>query len=988
MWITKLQLNNIKSYGPDSPPIIFRSGVNLIQGKNGAGKSTILEAIGLALFDSKPYNLGQFVREGARSGSVTVGFVSAQDEREYEIVRSVGSSSQMYAYDPDAKRKICEGKEDTTAFIRQHLNVEPETDLKTLFEDAVGVPQGTMTAIFRESASVRKEKFNRLLGIDSYEQAWHILLKTGNHIKALADKNTEEQAELRGFLSEKPVVESLIGNLTEEIREAEGVLSGVESQLQEIQIQLEQADHLKQQLDGLNSQLRDANAEADQLAVRQEQAASALLEAEQAHAVVQETAPSEKAYSGAQEALLASEDRRTRRDNLQRSLSGLDAERLVQAQRVETLQQWLAEVAQAEAQLVDLEPMVAQQGSLEEALQRAEAAAQRQHELAQQLDRQTEAVETMRGRFDVLKDGLPGFDVPHVAPIDPESPDLNGAVLQLRDAIGGLEARVQGWQGAVQRAEETASEHAATVEKMQARAALLDQLSAVESAIQEQADRVSDSRLQLATAEKELASLSEHRALLGETGAVCPVCRQPVDVHAQDAAQAHYAAEQQRLEQLLEAAAGDLDGATAALDGLNEDRQTIADQLAQLPVETVLDAVTKRLERAEAEVQDQQRNVQAVLVEAVQVLEVTDQQLDIARDELSGLTEKAGEQAALRGELDTLDNPRHRCDLARAQAARREDLERQLDAALDAAQNLQTETDALQSELVPYSGLDDELAALRTIIAENEQAHQRYLANQMQAAALQARQEVADTLEEQLTHRMATLAKLASERDTLAETYDAEHHAKLNSVRRKFEDERLTVGTRLKEWRQQLADQQVRLDELAEKQEALVAAEATAQRLADRKAAFDFVRQAIRDAGPQITQQLVRLISEQANHIFGDILGDHSFILNWSAEYGISINSRGDERNFELLSGGEQMVAAMSVRLALLTQLATVRFAFFDEPTTNLDDVRRAQLAERLSEIHSLQQLFVISHDDTFEQESYHVIQVYKDNGFSQVEML
>jgi exonuclease SbcC len=92
MWITRLQLSNIKSYGENSAPIYFSEGVNLIQGHNGAGKSTILESIGLALFDSdSSYNSQQFVREGAKAGTIVLGFISAVDEREYEVIRGVGA---------------------------------------------------------------------------------------------------------------------------------------------------------------------------------------------------------------------------------------------------------------------------------------------------------------------------------------------------------------------------------------------------------------------------------------------------------------------------------------------------------------------------------------------------------------------------------------------------------------------------------------------------------------------------------------------------------------------------------------------------------------------------------------------------------------------------------------------------------------------------------------------------------------------------------
>ena len=93
----------------------------------------------------------------------------------------------------------------------------------------------------------------------------------------------------------------------------------------------------------------------------------------------------------------------------------------------------------------------------------------------------------------------------------------------------------------------------------------------------------------------------------------------------------------------------------------------------------------------------------------------------------------------------------------------------------------------------------------------------------------------------------------------------------------------------------------------------------------------------------------------------------------------ISLEENGYERPFINLSGGEQMAAALSVRLALLKQLSDVRLAFFDEPTTNMDAERRERLAEQISHIterKTFDQLFVISHDDTFEGYVDNVISV------------
>ena len=66
------------------------------------------------------------------------------------------------------------------------------------------------------------------------------------------------------------------------------------------------------------------------------------------------------------------------------------------------------------------------------------------------------------------------------------------------------------------------------------------------------------------------------------------------------------------------------------------------------------------------------------------------------------------------------------------------------------------------------------------------------------------------------------------------------------------------------------------------------------------------------------------------------------------------------------------MVAALSVRLALLKQL-------FDEPTINMDAERRERLAQQIGQVRDFDQLFVISHDDTFEQSVDHVVDVTRE---------
>ena len=118
MQILSLELTNVKSY--EHARYTFTPGVNAIVGPNGAGKSTIIEAIGYALFDALPYTVTEFVREGARTGSVAVTFLSDYDERPYRVERRFGGTNSYVVYDEEFQAKVCDGKADVLSFIRQH----------------------------------------------------------------------------------------------------------------------------------------------------------------------------------------------------------------------------------------------------------------------------------------------------------------------------------------------------------------------------------------------------------------------------------------------------------------------------------------------------------------------------------------------------------------------------------------------------------------------------------------------------------------------------------------------------------------------------------------------------------------------------------------------------------------------------------------------------------------------------------------------------
>src|SRR3982751_5594887 len=203
MHISKVELENIKSH-IDSK-FEFSRGSTAITGRNGAGKTTIIEAIAWTLFDVLDYKKEDFVHRGAKKGVVKVTFESGLDEREYMVYRDTMTGYNVF--DPRLGKRIADKREEVTRFLWQHLGLEPGTDLKALFKEAVGVPQGTLTAIFLGTPLERKSTFDRLLKVEEYRTAAEKLRETSRYLENSINEINIRIARAEGDLTGTDIIE-------------------------------------------------------------------------------------------------------------------------------------------------------------------------------------------------------------------------------------------------------------------------------------------------------------------------------------------------------------------------------------------------------------------------------------------------------------------------------------------------------------------------------------------------------------------------------------------------------------------------------------------------------------------------------------------------------------------------------------------------------------------------------------------------------------
>ncbi|HEX6109935.1 MAG TPA: SMC family ATPase, partial [Ktedonobacteraceae bacterium] len=245
MLITRIELENIKSYR--NVTVDFRRGTTAIHGPNGAGKTTLVEAIGFALFDHISYNQSQFVREGEKYGRVVVHLIGG-DDRPYEVERRCGAGAKWVVFDREADLRV-EQRTDVLDKLHELFGIDRERPLDVLFRDALGVPQGTFTSIFLETASKRKQTFDALLQIEDYKTAADYLLDAS---KVYQEQIQTQKSEIQRLEIETRELEEwrtvLKTARLEDQQKKEQIVQGT----QRLAVCKERAEALKQQRDHLN----------------------------------------------------------------------------------------------------------------------------------------------------------------------------------------------------------------------------------------------------------------------------------------------------------------------------------------------------------------------------------------------------------------------------------------------------------------------------------------------------------------------------------------------------------------------------------------------------------------------------------------------------------------------------------------------------------------------------------------------------------------
>ena len=217
-------------------------------GDNGAGKSSILEAVSFALFKQHSgKKIEQLIRidrqnpAGQNKMSVELEFTS--NGRTYRVLRERGKSTskaKIEIKEGDGFQPLSIGDKQVTDDVQALLEMDGD-----LFLNAVYVRQGEIANLVNKTPSEKKQVIGKLLGIESLEKAWKNMLPLMNQYEMQKIKLDGKLEDLDGLNDEINQKKDEKNTIHQDIQELSEKLEKIDNELELINKENNLLDHDK-----------------------------------------------------------------------------------------------------------------------------------------------------------------------------------------------------------------------------------------------------------------------------------------------------------------------------------------------------------------------------------------------------------------------------------------------------------------------------------------------------------------------------------------------------------------------------------------------------------------------------------------------------------------------------------------------------------------------------------------------------------------------
>lgn len=950
MMIKTIHLVNIKSYVDET--IHFNDGINCILGLNGSGKSTIIEAIGMGLFNYNRYrNVSQMIRYKEKRGSIEIDFV-ADDGRVYQVIRSLKPQSSMVKIlDVETGDVLEEGTENVYPFIKRLLHTSSTKEFSKMFEEIIAVPQGQFVTAFLQTPSYRKENFDKLFELHVYKDIANKLKELFDILKdefiVVIEKDIIDLSAQTKTFDEKKALEKQMKNELEKLKDS---LEKESSVLQKLVQERDEMNDKKNRLDEARNEKTIKQSKQQFIREDLKQKQVQLIQSVEAFSIVNET----------RQAYLKHQLNEEKIKDLERAY-----DELIKLEKDITNLQSNIEICKTKIQNFGAQ------------IEELDAKEKEKNTLLQEL--QSECL----------------FEKNILLSLEQKSKDSSSLLSKKKAVIEALERELN-------ESEQQLRFYQAKYESFpifdedfeainQAKTEELKKQITLNSTLQNEVDEAVKN---LNFLEKDL-QIAEENARSSIDG-MCPFLHSKCKNINEGSLNSYFEELAQSIREKIE---------EKQLQ-VNKLREAIVDEKILAVKHSKLEEELHQFTQANSEkelmrkaivkffaVDESKANeaLQSLILEVEKNLVNGRNKVQLLKDEITSLQQVSTEDqtnfATKKVHIKNIENrfAEHDKELKKWIFGRQDLSAKQLKEQRK-MNDLFTELSALEQAQENSKNTKEELDQLKEENALLEPDKTRYIANEKKAKEKGILEEAIALSEAQLQQENKRENDLQQLIEELMKSYSVKLHEQVKlEVEKKSEkvgELKATLKERDEIFLQLLKELQIMTQLLQEK-------EAKEKALVEKKLVGEFIqkmRKVYTDLPTRLSQTYRDYIALAATNLYRQIAREN-VRLELSEDYQVRIYDDAHEdvfKSMDQLSGGEQMSVAIAIRLSMLKHLAGIDIYFLDEPTINLDVERRAKVAEVIQEATTdLSQVFVISHDDTFDDITQHVVRIEKNENVS-----
>jgi len=939
--ITSIDLENFRSHSRYSET--FEKGINLILGRNGSGKSSIIEAIGLALFGGGLRDKQEdAIKWNERRSRITVTFL-ADDGLEYRVEKVFGTGSSHELHQGDLL--IARGKENVIEKIRIICGLQG--DISKTFENVIVAFQNRIADQFLGSPAARRDYFNRVFQVDLYRKISTDFMRS--YLTDLRNENEALEREIAFMekqLERKAEVEEKVKTLSEDLSKAKEELKSLEDALKKVKAERLRLEEIGRELSSKRGQFEQ------QLKSLRDEAASLKGNLRQKERAVEAKEIVDKSREGHDlyERLLEKENALSAE---KRRLEGLGERSAATEKRIAELQ---TEVARLSGALSNSEERLEEsEKQFEELKKEREELRRKMEEAEREGGKKREAYNLCLSRKEAFKVILEEYRKP-----ERRLSALEDLLRSLGETEGSEELN------------ERLAKIDSSIERAKQDVLLLEQLN--EASVSNASRR---------------KALEEYRGSLAV--GICPLLDEKCkNIENRRDYEGYIEGLINRLasgERELSKKIAEVKESPARLGKLAEERALVLNTIEET------DKKLKEKSNLEREKLYLTERVKSLLL---QLSTISGESGEI--DEMSESVEKDIRNASTELELQkkhisTLKNQIEERD------SRLEEIKSKIKSLNElkkkAVTSWSTEIDAQRSavkefaeELGKLPGLRAEIEELRRAMVLNKSDYERFNKYVTLAGYLEEYSSLCRASLERCRKKAAGVTGLREEILALEKSFDYGRLEELKTNEIKAEesyalkrDETISIGRDIVSLRADLKN-------FAEMEEKKKLKKRAGEKTSRKIKLGEMIRDNLNLTGERITAGFRDAIERKATLDYQRISGTEESI-RWNEDYEVSVKASeygdGSVRSFSNLSGGEQVLVSLCLRAAMTGVLSGARFAVFDEPTSNLDKERKELLAHSLRELFGeLDQSIIVTHDDVFSEMAQKVIRLNgRDEGES-----